>query len=1115
MVTSTDPREEIRSMIARVRGRWLVRTRLATAGVALSAMALPVALAVVVGRMFGVSGPLLLALLSAAVIAGAAGASLSVRRMQRRPSDREVARFIEERIAVSAGDPSLEDHLVSAVDVTGTPGTPGETEFSRLILIDAARRLRDLDPAAILSPQSLRRAGVRAGVGAALLLATFIAAVPLLGPGADAARLAFFPASVQVDVLPGNVRIPTGAPLRLKSVVRGQRGPLSDITAVLTMTAGADRRTVSMTHVGGAFEYLVPAVDGTFSYQVSAGRARSANYTVTALSPPRVTRIDLSYVYPSFAGLASREEQDGGDIYAPSGTRVRLRVHADKPVAAGELTLGGTGAVPLRPTFDGTAEAEIVVAREDSYRVSLADRDGLHSGRGSQYFIRIMDDRPPTVRVLRPSSDQQITPLEEIAIEARADDDYGVAAFDLVYAVGGGAPRTVPFTRVSGTPVERVGSTLLSAEALGVKPGDVISYYARAVDVGRGKRATRATSDIFFLEVKPFTEEFVVAESAAGGQRPGGSMDNLVDAQKQIITSTWNIERRATAGRSAEDVRTIAEAQAALKSRAEQISSSRRGRRSATPAPESVMDARAGGADADPIREAVLAMGQAVEQLQTEKTADALPHEMAALNALLQAQAEARRREVLRQQANGGGNGSGRAGQDLSALFDKELQRQQQTNYETPPSAEAIDKPTDANDALFDRLRDLARRQEELSGRQADLDRSGLPPDKLQRELEKLTREQAALRQETEELAQRGGQSVRDAARQMAGATGELRRADPGAAARDGERAAAQLRHAQEQAHGSGAAATERTRADVQIEAQQVAQEQRRIAAQAERLEGGGRPAPADGRRQLADDKNRLADRVGELGRGIGETAPEAARTGSPRKELDELARRMRESARQLREGPDTATGIAPRERDLARAADDVVRRLQSSGSPDTRQLSKKLAETRAIRDRLERLEQQMRDASEAAAPAGGRDSARSGRQGGNGAGADRTQMADARRAAEEYRREIERARQALDRLVGAEATSGSGEATPEREQFSRSAPGTEAFKQDRSDWASLRKDVDLALDQYEARVSTKATSKREADRLSGGGSERVPDGYQESIAKYFESIAAVKKGKQ
>ena len=49
---------------------------------------------------------------------------------------------------------------------------------------------------------------------------------------------------------------------------------------------------------------------------MSAGHARSADYTVTALFPPRVTRIDLIYAYPAFTGLAPRTEEDGGDIYA-------------------------------------------------------------------------------------------------------------------------------------------------------------------------------------------------------------------------------------------------------------------------------------------------------------------------------------------------------------------------------------------------------------------------------------------------------------------------------------------------------------------------------------------------------------------------------------------------------------------------------------------------------------------------------------------------------------------------------------------------------------------------------------------------------------------------------
>ena len=88
---------------------------------------------------------------------------------------------------------------------------------------------------------------------------------------------------------------------------------------------------------------------------------------------------------------------------------------------------------------------------------------------------------------------------------------------------------------------------------------------------------------------------------------------------------------------------------------------------------------------------AALAMGRAVESLDRLKTTDALPPEMEALNHLLRAQADVKRREVMRQQAGGGG-GQNRASEDLSNLFDKELARQQQTNYETPTTTEQRDE---------------------------------------------------------------------------------------------------------------------------------------------------------------------------------------------------------------------------------------------------------------------------------------------------------------------------------------------------------------------------------------------------------------------------------------
>ena len=56
---------------------------------------------------------------------------------------------------------------------------------------------------------------------------------------------------------------------------------------------------------------------------------------------------------------------------------------------------------------------------------------------------------------------------------------------------------------------------------LGVQAGDAVAYYARAADndAGGGKQAT---SDMYFLRIRPFGKDFKPATSMAGGGGGGG-----------------------------------------------------------------------------------------------------------------------------------------------------------------------------------------------------------------------------------------------------------------------------------------------------------------------------------------------------------------------------------------------------------------------------------------------------------------------------------------------------------------------------------------------------------------------------------------------------------------
>ena len=1088
----------------------------------------------------------LLALGAATIALAVCAAAWTALPLRRQPGDRQIARFVEERV------PELDDTLVTAVDLRDRPA--GKDSFAPLVIDAAARRLQAIEMARIIDPEAVAAGRRRLALAVVVAIAALALARPFLSRAAQVAYIRAFPGSVAVQVAGGDVRVPAGRPVTLAAQVTGRNFALDRITPVVTMEAANGAvASVPMERAGDRYELRIASLDRSFKYSVTAGPAKSSAYRVTALFPPHVQRIELHYDYPSFTGLKPREERDGGDVYGPAGTRVRVVVHADKPVAAGRLAFSagqGLPGVALSPASERSLESTLTVKNEASYRVALVDADGLRS-EGVEYFIRIMDDRPPVVHILRPSGDQQITPLDEVPIEVRADDDYGIASLDMVYSVGGGPEKVVPFSTLGGTELARIGSRMLAAEDLKVKPGDVIAYYARARDVARAKQSTVARSEMFFLEVKPFNEEYSLAQSQAGmSAATGNQIEGLIAAQKEIISATWNLERRSGAGRSASDIKDVAAAQAELKTRAEQAAGANRQRRRIGGQPflqiglPPARPQSPAGAE-DPVRTAVDAMNRALQELQTQKTSSAIPHEMAALNALLQAQAEVRKRQVTQQQNTGGGGFGNRQSQDLSNLFDRELKRQQRTNYETKAQVETQPEAAKSDNAL-DKIRDLARRQEELSRQQRELAKGGTSAEEMKRQLEKLTRDQEQLRKELEQaqrqMAQEGAQGsqssqgsqgsqggrgarqdLNEAMDQMRQAAEQAQRSDAAGAAAKGEEAARQLREAESRMQTGTPDARKRALGDLQLESQQVAEAQRRVAGEADRLdrEGGG---TADARRRLAGEKDRLADRVDALQQAAQRLGAEAAGDLGSQK----IADRMRASANGMREGKDGK--LAPAEQQIAEALDKVARKINGADAGgakgETQQIAGQLDEVRDARERLARLERQIADAKQAAenGRSGGADqsgrAAQPGRAGqlgqqgqpgqrgsqGEGRGGDMQQLQQA------YNQELQRTRELMDRVQRGTPDSGGRMATPEQHDWSRSAPGTEAFKQDYAAWQSLAGDVTKALERAEATVAGRLSNAVARDRLRAGGSERIPDAYRQRVSKYFESIAVIKK---
>ena len=231
---------------------------------------------------------------------------------------RQVARFIEER------EPSLDDRLVSAVDVAGGEAIAA-ARLAEPMLADAARRRRTSTSTRSCRRESLRRAGFQA---AAALLVLGVAAVPRPRAGAAGRRCRVADAVSLARRARGHAR---------QRQPQGGHAAHDPGAAGRQPRAGRSRRCRSPTAIAGAHAEMaerqgrvVPAgaasVTASFKYRVVAGAVTSPTYDVRRASAARRRASTSNTRYPAGARLEPRTEADGGDIYAPAGTDVRVHV---------------------------------------------------------------------------------------------------------------------------------------------------------------------------------------------------------------------------------------------------------------------------------------------------------------------------------------------------------------------------------------------------------------------------------------------------------------------------------------------------------------------------------------------------------------------------------------------------------------------------------------------------------------------------------------------------------------------------------------------------------------------------------------------------------------------
>ena len=411
---------------------------------------------------------------------------------------RELRRFDVVRVAlqIERHYPELQSILVSYVQfhggfVKGTMASPG---LIRAMERQAVERTQPLDFREIVNFRRLRKISLVCLVAAALFAValwqgpTFceVFYARMLDPGSNLA----YPTRTKIRNVTGDLVV--------------QQGKRVTVTA----TAGGvipDSATLHVRSADGVWEKVdVPGANGPdvkpdefvwhfgetfrdFSYMFRVGDAKSKEFSVTVVPPPRITN-SVTLRYPEYTRLMEKQS-DALSFDVPEGTEVEWRITSDVPLEQGMLVRkdGDTVVtVPMTMTSaDGKAGTLKMTPRESFfYYFSWTDKtnDFTYDDK-IRYFIRVVPDIAPKIKLVEPARDEKGTVQKTVKIVFDAEDDYGLGEVRVVYSVNDGPEQR---NVVGGFDNERRQSATIEwsirQSISDVKEGDTIRYAIEVSD---------------------------------------------------------------------------------------------------------------------------------------------------------------------------------------------------------------------------------------------------------------------------------------------------------------------------------------------------------------------------------------------------------------------------------------------------------------------------------------------------------------------------------------------------------------------------------------------------------------------------------------------------------
>ncbi len=290
-------------------------------------------------------------------------------------------------------------------------------------------------------------------------------------------------------------------------------------------------------------------INRSFDYYVEAGRIKTEVQKVDVVDRPRVNGIKLSIFYPDYTGMVpSVIDENNGSFSAIVGSRVSMAVETNLPVKQGELVFDDSSRTPLEVNGK-QGEVSLRVDQSSGYYIRVVDHLGEENPDPIQYHITAVPDEYPSIDVLFPGVNVNLSEEMILPLKVRVFDDFGFSSLVLKYSIvsqGRPGEEHVAVLHFSDR-IKTEGEVSFNwdMDKLNMYPGDYTVYYFEVADNDAisGPKVTRSRQYVARI---PSLEE-IIAEAEGESSRRVDNTETLLKQGKEISEQFKNMARKLKA----------------------------------------------------------------------------------------------------------------------------------------------------------------------------------------------------------------------------------------------------------------------------------------------------------------------------------------------------------------------------------------------------------------------------------------------------------------------------------------------------------------------------------------------------------------------------------------